>query len=322
MLMPCPLVCLSAQHTQHTRTQAHTPCLQHFCYYNSNVAPPPSPCLSLSHSLTLSAPPLWLHGVPCICNWLSLVATLRIYISTYQQQQQQQLPCCHCSWRGTGACSLLFTAKCSIAGVLKCCCCSNCSSCCCSLCCSPSNCCCRLLQTYEHTPNIYCFQSHLPIYSWSIYCCCATLGMLKWPLMGGTLIAARPAGGIRHCPQCQGQDATGCNCNLASSISHISSNPSLLLHRPLQPFTIGMAMFVSVCHWMWAILWTLWRSASIGIVAHVHVNHVPLDSFQKPIYTSKICRKSIPLSPNALKYCANGRRSGSVSMWWVCSSNL
>lgn len=77
MLMPCPLVCLSAQHTQHTHTHPAWSTLPTIT--KSNIAP-----LSPSLSVSLSAPPLRLHSVPCICNWLSLVATLRIYISTYQ----------------------------------------------------------------------------------------------------------------------------------------------------------------------------------------------------------------------------------------------
>lgn len=82
-----------------------------------------------------------------------------------------------------------------------------------------------------------------------------------------------------------------------------------------------MATCVTAWPWMWATPWTLSRNAGIGFAAPVRASPAPWASFPKPIYTSRICRRSIRSWPSARKCCANGPRSGSVSMWQVYALN-
>lgn len=130
ILMPCPLVCLSAQRTHthplqtHTLTHTHPPCLALFVL-QSNVA-----SRRRSGSTACLA---FVIG----CHWWPRCGFIFLLISSFPGCSLSSAP-------GTGA-SALHCAKCSIAGVPKCCC------CCCHCCC----CCCRLLQTYERTPPTY-----------------------------------------------------------------------------------------------------------------------------------------------------------------------
>lgn len=144
MLMPCPLVCLSAQrrHTHPLQTQTHTHMHSIHTKHIHTYTPTLPGSLPITKQRRLSAP-LGLHGVSCICNWLSLVATLRIYISTYQQLPWLQLQLS--SRNRSELCivpsvQLLACPSAAAAAVAAVCCCC---------------CCCRVLQTYERTPPTY-----------------------------------------------------------------------------------------------------------------------------------------------------------------------
>lgn len=135
-----PIINTHSIHTKHTHTR--TPTLPG--------------TLAITKQRRLSAP-LGLHGVSCICNWLSLVAALRIYISTYQQLPWLQPQLSSSSRNRSARSALCQVFNCWRAQVL--------------LLLLPLMLLCLLLllsplaDIRAHTPNIFCFQSHLPIYS-------------------------------------------------------------------------------------------------------------------------------------------------------------
>lgn len=84
-----------------------------------------------------------------------------------------------------------------------------------------------------------------------------------------------------------------------------------------QPSIIGMVVCDTAWSWMLVIPWKSWRRMAHGSVGRVQESRVSSASFPNRISIWKIYQKPIQLWPNALKCCANGRKYGSVYMWWV-----